>query len=291
MKLDCKPTDFVFPPNGKPDLSKWPTNIDRFYDSKQDYHNHLEEFKGELSDLQRVLYAHNRHAVLLVFQGMDASGKDGAIRHVMSGVNPQGCQVFSFKQPSSEELDHDFLWRCQKRLPERGRIGIFNRSYYEEVLVVRVVPSVLASQRIPAERINPKTIWKERFADIRQMEDYLYRNGTRVLKFFLHLSKEEQRQRFLSRIDDKSKNWKLTPEDIEMRELWDKYQHAYADCLAHTSTKHAPWHVIPADDKRNARLIISHIIVEAMKSIDMDYPKATQEHRQKLQRIREKLDS
>ncbi len=291
MKLDCSPADFIFPPDGKADLSKWPTDIDRLYDGKQGYRSHLEEFKEELSDLQRVLYAHNRHAVLLVFQGMDASGKDGAIRHVMSGVNPQGCQVFSFTQPSSEELDHDYLWRCQKRLPERGRIGIFNRSYYEEVLVVRVLPSVLARQRIPAERINPETIWEERFADIRHMEDYLYRNGTRILKFFLHLSKEEQRKRFLSRIDDKSKNWKLTPEDIEMRELWDKYQHAYADCLAHTSTENAPWHVIPADNKRNARLIISHIIVEAMKTIDMHYPKASPEHREELQRIRETLES
>jgi PPK2 family polyphosphate:nucleotide phosphotransferase len=259
------------------------------YDSKKNYRKLLDEYSEELRALQSVMYAHDRYSLLLIFQGMDTAGKDGAIKHVMSGVNPQGCQVFSFKQPSSEELDHDFLWRTNQRLPERGRIGIFNRSYYEEVLIARVRPEVLARQRLPAEFVNPKTLWQERHRDIVQLEDYLHRNGTRVIKFFLHLSNEEQRQRFLARIDDPEKNWKLSPADIEMRKLWGDFQSAYSDTLGATSTTQAPWYVIPADDKKNARLIISHAVVETMKSLKMSYPQPTEAHRSELQAVRSAL--
>jgi PPK2 family polyphosphate:nucleotide phosphotransferase len=291
MNLKCSLEQFRVAPGKKVNLARWPTQVKPLYASKKSYRKLLEEYREELSDLQRLLYAHDRYAVLLIFQGMDTAGKDGAIRHVMSGVNPQGCQVFSFKQPSSEELDHDFLWRTNKRLPERGRIGIFNRSYYEEVLIARVLPQVLAGQRLPAECVNLKTIWRERFQDIVNLEDYLHRNGTRTLKFFLHLSEEEQRQRFLARIDDPDKNWKLSPADIEMREHWDDFQRAYADCLGATSTKHAPWYVVPADDKLNARLIISHAIVETMKSLKMNYPAVSAAHRRALQTVRQRLES
>jgi len=289
MNLKCSLEDFRVAPATKVNLAEWPTKLKPLYASKQRYHKLLAEYREELSDLQRVLYAHDRYAVLLIFQGMDTAGKDGAIRHVMSGVNPQGCQVFSFKQPSSEELDHDFLWRTNRRLPERGRIGIFNRSYYEEVLVARVLPEVLAGQRLPEEHVHPTTIWSERFSDIVNLEDYLHRNGTRILKFFLHLSNEEQRRRFLARIDEPDKNWKLSPADIEMRERWNDFQRAYADCLGATSTMRAPWYVVPADDKHNARLIISHAIVEAMKTLKMHYPKATDAHRQELKQVRSLL--
>jgi PPK2 family polyphosphate:nucleotide phosphotransferase len=289
MKLPCNLDDFRAAPGRKVDLAKWSTKVDPLYESKKHYKKLLEEQREELSALQQVLYAHDRWSLLLIFQGMDTAGKDGAIRHVMSGVNPQGCQVFSFKQPSSEELDHDFLWRTNKRLPERGRIGIFNRSYYEEVLVARVVPGVLARQKLPAELVHTKKIWRERFRDIVASENYLHRNGTRIVKFFLHLSKEEQRQRFLARIDDPDKNWKLSPADIEMRALWDDYQTAYADCIQETTTKHAPWYVVPADDKQNARLIIAQVIADTMRSLKMDYPEATDAHRAELQAIRAKL--
>jgi PPK2 family polyphosphate:nucleotide phosphotransferase len=280
---------FRVTPGRKVKLLKWPTRVDPLYTSKKHYRDLLEEHRKELSDLQNVLYAHDRYAVLLIFQGMDAAGKDGAIRHVMSGVNPQGCQVFSFKQPSNEELDHDFLWRTNKRLPERGRIGIFNRSYYEEVLIARVRPDVLARQRLPAEFVDMNTIWQERHRDIVNLEDYLHRNGTRIIKFFLHLSKNEQRKRFLSRIDEPDKNWKLSPADIEVRKEWDDFQHAYADFLGATSTVHAPWYVIPADDKRNARLLISHAIIDTMKTLKMSYPEPTEKHRRELQAVRSAL--
>jgi PPK2 family polyphosphate:nucleotide phosphotransferase len=271
-------------------LREWKTNTKAVYSSKKHYKELLDEHVAELSDLQRVLYAHGKYAVLLIFQGMDAAGKDGAIRHVFSGVNPQGCQVFSFKQPSSEELDHDFLWRVHKRTPERGRIGIFNRSYYEEVLIVKAEPKILAAQRLPDECRDRPDIWEERYADINHFEDYLRRNGTVTLKFFLHLSYEEQRARFLSRIDDEDKNWKLTKADIESRSSWDCFQKVYEECLANTSTPSAPWYVIPADDKRNARLLISHVIVENLRKLPLAYPEATKAHRAELQAIRQQLE-
>ncbi|MCU0836497.1 MAG: polyphosphate kinase 2 family protein [Chromatiaceae bacterium] len=291
MKLSLKLKDYRVKPEAKVDLADWPTEIQPLYESKTHYRELLEESRGELGDLQNVLYAHNRYALLLLFQGMDTAGKGGAIKHVMSGVNPQGCQVFSFAQPSAEELDHDFLWRTNRCLPERGRIGIFDRSYYEEVLVVRVVPGVLERQRLPAELVDRDRIWRERFGDIVNLEAYLRRNGTRVVKFFLHISKEEQRQRLLARIDQPHKNWKITRADIESRGLWDDYQEAYAECLGATSSEHAPWLVVPADDKRNARLIVAQAVVEALQGLEMEYPKASEEHLEELRELRQVLES
>jgi len=239
--------------------------------------------------LQRLHYASNRYAVLLIFQAMDAAGKDGAIRHVMSGVNPQGCQVFSFKHPSATELEHDFLWRTTRSLPERGRIGIFNRSYYEEVLIVRVHPEILRSQQLPDGLLDEDTIWQERYRSIRELENHLFRNGTRIVKFFLHLSKDEQCKRFLDRIDKPEKNWKFSLADLEERKYWDRYMRAYEACLTTTSTEHAPWYVVPADDKKNARLIISKIILKTFKSLDMHYPETDKKRQQELLSIRDRL--
>lgn len=287
MKIRSK--DYRVAPGKKIDLGKWPTHVAPLYKSKKHYSMRLEEQVSELSDLQHMLYAADRYAVLLIFQAMDAAGKDGAIRHVMSGVNPQGCQVFSFKQPSAEELDHDFLWRTTKRLPERGRIGIFNRSYYEEVLVVRVHPEILRGQRLPEELLDEKTLWRGRYRSIVGLEKHLHRNGTRVIKFFLHVSKEEQRRRFLARIDEPDKNWKFSLADVDEREFWSDYMKAYEACLGATSTAHAPWHVVPADDKENARLIVSEIILDALRGLKMKYPKPGAKRRRELQAIRNRL--
>jgi PPK2 family polyphosphate:nucleotide phosphotransferase len=281
--------DFRVTPGEKVNLKKWPTRVKPFCDSTKRYKKLLREQVEELSALQRLHYAFNRYAVLLIFQAMDAAGKDGAIRHVMSGINPQGCQVFSFKQPSAEELDHDFLWRTTRRLPERGRIGIFNRSYYEEVLIVRVHPELLRGQGLPDELLNPKTIWKERYRSIVDLEGHLHRNGTRVIKFFLHLSQDEQRERFLARIDEPDKNWKFSLADVEERKHWKDYMEAYEDCLGATSTPQAPWHVVPADDKENARLIISQIILDTFHELKMAYPKTTAKRQQELKAIRKRL--
>ena len=259
------------------------------YKSKKRYHKLIEEHAELLSSLQQLHYATNRYALLLIFQGLDAAGKDGAIRHVMSGVNPQGCEVFSFKQPSAEELEHDFLWRTSRRLPERGRIGIFNRSYYEEVLIVRVHPEILLSQGLSEELRDEKTIWKERYRSIVDMEEHLHRNGARIIKFFLHLSKAEQRKRFLERIDEPDKNWKFSLSDIHERKYWKHYQKAYEACLSATSTHHAPWHVVPADDKENARLIVSQIILDSLNALKMTYPKTTAKRWRELKSIRERL--
>ena len=234
-----------------------------------------------LAELQDKLYAQDRWSILLVFQAMDAAGKDGTIKHVMSGVNPQGCQVSSFKAPTSEDLDHDFLWRCQKRLPERGRIGIFNRSYYEETLVVRVHPEILAGQKLP-KRCVTKTIWDERFHDIRSFEQYLVRNGTIILKFFLHVSKEEQQKRFLERIELPEKNWKFSSADIKERGFWDKYQKAYEDAIRKTATKAAPWYVVPADNKWFTRMVVAAAVIDAMASLDLHYPKVGKDKLQEL---------
>jgi PPK2 family polyphosphate:nucleotide phosphotransferase len=256
-----------------------------YYKSKKNYQELLEEHIGELSSQQRLHWASNRHALLLIFQGMDSAGKDGAIRHVMSGVNPQGCEVFSFKQPSADELEHDFLWRTTCRLPERGRIGIFNRSYYEEVLVVRVHPEILRGQGLPEELLDEKTIWKGRYRSIVDLEEHLCRNGTRILKFFLHLSQEEQRKRFLERIDEPDKNWKFSLSDIHERKYWKHYMKAYEACLNATSTHHAPWYVVPADDKENARLIVSQIVLDALSELKMAYPRTTAKRRRELKAI------
>ncbi len=241
-----------------------------------------------LSSLQDVLYADNKWALLLIFQAMDAAGKDGAIKHVMSGVNPQGCQVTSFKTPSTEELDHDFMWRCLKQLPERGRIGIFNRSYYEEVLVVRVHNNILKSQKIPDELIN-KNIWEERFRDIRHFEKYLSRNGTLILKFFLNVSKEEQKKRFIQRIDKPEKNWKFSEADIKERAYWDEYMKAYEEMIINTSTEESSWYVIPADNKRYARIVIASAIISALDSLDLKYPVVGKDKIEELKKIKEIL--
>lgn len=293
MKPDCSPKDFEVnrPKKGTLTLSSLSTDIPKLYDKKSDYRKLLESFTEELSDLQRMLYAHSRYAVLLIFQGMDTAGKDGAIRHVMSGVNPQGCSVHSFKQPSDAELDHDFLWRTTKRLPMRGRIGIFNRSYYEEVLIVKAVPAVLAAQPLPEACVGHKRFWTDRYHDINHFEQYLHRNGTRVLKFFLHLSKEEQRQRLLSRAREADKNWKISPADLKSRAQWDDFQKVYGECLHHTSHELAPWYAIPADDKRNARLIISHILVETLRSLPISYPEPDAKQLAEVEEVRRVLEN
>jgi PPK2 family polyphosphate:nucleotide phosphotransferase len=270
-------------------LKEWPTRVHPVYTSKQHYKELLADHVQRLSAQQHLLYAHNRYAALLIFQAMDAAGKDGAIAHVMSGVNPQGCEVFSFKHPSAEELGHDFLWRTTRRLPERGRLGIFNRSYYEEVLVVRVHPEILRSQGLPEELLNPRTIWRDRFQSIVDLENHLYRNGTRIIKFFLHLSKEEQRKRFLERIDEREKNWKFSLDDMAERKYWKQYMKAYEECLSATSTRVAPWYVVPADDKENARLIISEVIINTLSSLKMSYPKPNEAFRRELRSIRKLL--
>jgi PPK2 family polyphosphate:nucleotide phosphotransferase len=234
-----------------------------------------------LAELQDMLYAQDHWAVLLIFQAMDAAGKDGTIKHVMSGVNPQGCQVYSFKSPSPEELDHDFLWRCIKNVPERGRIGIFNRSYYEETLVVRVHPEFLAQQRLPPELVT-KDIWKQRFQDIRGFERYLMRNGVVVRKFFLHVSKGEQKKRFLERLENPEKNWKFSANDIKERGFWDDYMTAYEDMIRHTATPEAPWYVVPADNKWFTRTVVAAAVIETLDSLDLHYPKVSKEKLEEL---------
>jgi PPK2 family polyphosphate:nucleotide phosphotransferase len=270
-------------------LRKWPTKVAPVYESDEDYHRLLTEHTEELRRLQELQYAHNTYSVLVIFQAMDAAGKDGAISHVMSGVNPQGCQVFSFKHPSAIELKHDFLWRTVQCLPERGRIGIFNRSYYEEVLIVRVHPEILKGEGLPPEEIADEKTWRKRYQSIVDLERHLHRNGTRTVKFFLHLSKQEQRKRFLERIDDPTKNWKFSQADVEERAFWDKYMDAYEQCLGATSTDEAPWFVVPADDKKTARLIISQVLLDTFRGLKMSYPKPDPARRQELLKIRKKL--
>jgi len=283
MKIESK--DFRVRHGDKVKLKKWPTIVKPFCKSKKDYQKLLGKHVEELSSLQQLHYASSRYALLLIFQGMDSAGKDGAIRHVMSGVNPEGCEVFSFKQPSDEELKHDFLWRTTCRLPERGRIGIFNRSYYEEVLVVRVHPEILRNQGLSEELRDEKTIWKERYRSIVDLEDHLYRNGTRVVKIFLHLSKNEQRKRFLERIDEPQKNWKFSLADIHERKYWKDYVNVYEECVEATSSRHSPWYIVPADDKENARLIVSGIVIDALNELKMAFPKTTPQRRRELKSI------
>jgi PPK2 family polyphosphate:nucleotide phosphotransferase len=287
MKIDSK--DFRVREGDDVNLKKWPTKVDPVYKSKEQYHELLGEHVAKLSLQQQLLYASNHYAVLLIFQAMDAAGKDGAIKHVMSGVNPQGCQVFSFKHPSPAELQHDFLWRTTRDLPERGRIGIFNRSYYEEVLIVRVHPEILRSEGIPNTPHDNKAVWDERYRSIVDLERHLYGNGTRIIKFFLHLSNEEQRKRFLQRIDEQEKNWKLGLGDIEERKFWKHYMKAYEECLSATSTRDAPWYVVPADDKENARLIVSQIVLDMFEGLKMAFPETSANRRRELLSIRKRL--
>jgi PPK2 family polyphosphate:nucleotide phosphotransferase len=289
MKMKINSKDFRVREGGEVNLQKWPTNVELIYKSKEHYQKLLGEHVAQLSSQQQLLYASNLYAVLLIFQAMDAAGKDGAIKHVMTGVNPQGCQVFSFKHPSPTELQHDFLWRTTRDLPERGRIGIFNRSYYEEVLIARVHPEILRSEGIPDAPQDNKAVWHDRYRSITNLERHLHQNGTRIVKFYLHLSKEEQRKRFLQRIDEPEKNWKFSLADVEERKFWKQYMTAYEKCLEATSTSDAPWYVIPADDKENARLIVSQVVLDTLEGLKMTYPKTTAERRQELQSIRERL--
>ncbi len=287
MKIKSK--DYRVRAGHKVDLKKWPTRDKPLFDSKSEYRETLDAHVAELSSLQRLHYASNRYAVLLIFQAMDAAGKDGAIRHVMSGVNPQGCEVFSFKEPSAEELEHDFLWRTTCRLPERGRIGIFNRSYYEEVLIVRVHPEILGTEPLPEKTRDAKHFWQDRYDSIVDFERHLHRNGTLVIKFFLHLSKDEQRKRFLERLDEPDKNWKFSVADIHERQYWKQYANAYEACLSATSTHHAPWYIVPADDKDNARLIVSQIVLDGLNGLEMAYPAPTPKRRRELAASRKLL--
>jgi PPK2 family polyphosphate:nucleotide phosphotransferase len=271
------------------DLRKRPTREKPVCKSSKAYAKLLQAHVEELSDLQQLLYASNSHALLVVFQAMDAAGKDGAIRHVMSGINPQGCQVFSFKHPSATELQHDFLWRTTRDLPERGRIGIFNRSYYEEVLIVRVHRSLLRGEGLADEPADDEIFWNERFRSMVDLERHLHANGTRIVKIFLHLSKEEQRRRFVDRIDAADKNWKFSNADIAERKFWDAYMAAYQQCLSATSTQASPWYIVPADDKESARLIVSRIVLDAMRGLKMAYPVMSPERKSELQTIRKIL--
>ena len=273
MKIDIK--KYRVPAGATVSLTEWPTEDKPAWKTKDEYQKMLQEHVEKLSSLQRLHDASSRYALLLIFQGMDCAGKDGAIRHVMSGINPQGCEVFSFKEPSVEELKHDFLWRTTCRLPERGRIGIFNRSYYEEVLVTRVHPKMLVSQGLAEAMRDEKALWAGRYRSIVDYERHLYDNGTRIVKIFLHMSKEEQRKRFLDRIEESKKNWKFSFSDIHERKYWTRYKEAYEACLNATSTKIAPWYTVPADDKKNARLIVSQIVLDAFESLHLAYPKTT----------------
>jgi PPK2 family polyphosphate:nucleotide phosphotransferase len=288
--MKIKAEDFRVREDDEVDLKKRPTKVDPVYKSKEHYQELLADHVAQLSAQQQLFYAADRHAVLLVFQAMDAAGKDGAIRHVMSGVNPQGCQVFSFKQPSATELQHDFLWRTTRDLPERGRIGIFNRSYYEEVLITRVHRDLLQAEGLPDPPRHDKALWRERYRSIADFERHLHANGTRVIKIFLHLSKAEQKKRFIARIDEPEKNWKFSMADIEERKFWKRYTKAYEECLSATSTSDSPWYVVPADDKENARLIVSQIVLDTFEDLKMSWPTVSAERRQELLSIRERLE-
>jgi PPK2 family polyphosphate:nucleotide phosphotransferase len=282
---------FLIREGTKVDLKDHPTDFCSDYIDKEEAQEDLQKNIAKLRKLQDVLYAEDKQTLLIIFQAMDAAGKDGAIEHVMSGVNPQGCHVVSFKQPSDEELSHDFLWRCAKNTPERGKIGIFNRSHYEEVLVVRVHPEILASQDLPEPLKKDKHIWKKRFEQIRNFESNLAENGTQILKFFLNVSKEEQKARFLARIDEAEKNWKFSMGDVKERGLWDDYMDAYTDAIANTSTESAPWYIIPADKKWFTRLAVSEVIVKKLESMKPRYPEVTAEHMAELREARKMLEA
>jgi PPK2 family polyphosphate:nucleotide phosphotransferase len=287
MKINSK--DFRVSSGEKVRLKKWDTRISPLCGSKEEYQEALAEHVEKLSSLQNLLYADGRHSLLLIFQSMDAAGKDGAIKHVMSGVNPQGCQVYSFKHPSAEELRHDFLWRTTRSLPERGKIGIFNRSYYEEVLIARIHPEILAAEQIPGELLDKKHVWEERYNSIVELEKHLHRNGTKTIKIFLHLSKEEQRKRFLDRLDKPKKYWKFSVDDIRERGYWKEYREAYEECLSATSIRNAEWYIVPADGKKDARLIISQILLDTLEVMKLNYPVPDEKHRKELEEARKEL--
>jgi PPK2 family polyphosphate:nucleotide phosphotransferase len=287
--MQIKSTDFRVNEGSQVDLKKWPTRVRPSYTTSRQYKDMLAAHVKELSAQQELLYASNSYALLLIFQAMDAAGKDGAIEHVMSGVNPQGCQVFSFKHPSAEELKHDFLWRTTRELPARGQIGIFNRSYFEEVLITRVHPEILRAQGLPSDLMDDKAFWRDRYRSILDLEGHLDRNGTKIIKFFLHLSKQEQRKRFLDRIETPGKNWKFSAADVEERQYWKQYMKAYDKCLSATSTRHAPWYIVPADDKPNARLIVSRIVLDVVETLKLSYPKTNASRRRELRSLRKQL--
>ena len=287
MKIDR----FRIAEGKKLDLDDHPTGFTGDYTDKDTAVKDLEQNVKKLASMQDMLYAQDVYSLLIIFQAMDAAGKDGAIDKVMSGVNPQGCHVVSFKQPSSEELQHDYLWRCQKNLPERGKIGVFNRSHYEEVLVVRVHPSIIQGQLLPDEVKSDKDIWKKRFRQIRDWEDHLYENGTHVIKFFLNVSKEEQKERFLARIDEPEKNWKFSMGDAKERGHWDDYMHAYTEAIQATSTERSPWYIIPADKKWFTRWAVSEVIVQKLRSMYLAYPTVSDAHRAELLEAKRVLES
>jgi PPK2 family polyphosphate:nucleotide phosphotransferase len=287
LKIDSKV--FLVQSGDKVKLKELPTIVMSFAESKKDYKEILKHHAEKLSSLQYLRYASGQYSLLLIFQGMDAAGKDGAIRHVPSGVDPQGCQVSSFKEPTAAELKHDFLWRTTCRLPERGQIAIFNRSYYEEVLIVQVHPEILRNEGLPDELLNEKTIWKERYRSITEFEEHLHRNGTQVVKIFLHLSKAEQAKRFRERMDTPERNWKFSLADLKEREHWDQYMMTYEACLESTSTQNSPWYIVPADDKENARIIVSQIILDSFDKFRMKYPRSSEQRHKELESIRKKL--
>jgi PPK2 family polyphosphate:nucleotide phosphotransferase len=288
--MRIKPADYRVSPGTQVDLKKRPTAVRPAYESDRQYRDMLSAHVKELGAQQELLYAAERYALLIIFQGMDAAGKDGAIAHVMSGINPQACRVSSFKQPSAAELKHDFLWRTVVELPQRGQIGIFNRSYYEEVLIVRVHPEMLRAESLPDELADENSIWRDRYRSIVDLERHLARNGTRLVKFFLHLSKDEQRRRFLERIETPEKNWKFSSADIAERHYWKQYMKAYEKCLSATSTHHAPWYIVPADDKLNARLIVSRVVLDTLAQLRLSYPKSSAGRRRELRSLRKQLE-
>ena len=287
MKERIDPAKFRLRPGRKVQLARCRTKIRPFYRSEEDYAQRLKENVAELAELQARLQADGRSSLLLILQGQDASGKDSAIKHVLSGLNPETCRVASFKTPTREELEHDFLWRVNRALPGRGQIGIFNRSHYEEVLVVRVHPEILKAQKLPVASI--RDLWTGRFRSIVEWERHLARNGTRIVKVFLHVSKERQRERFLKRIENPAKNWKMDPADLRERQWWSAYVRAYEECLPATSFREAPWHIVPADDKRNARLILAELLLEALRGFKLRPPRPSPDWRRKLQTVRRKL--
>jgi PPK2 family polyphosphate:nucleotide phosphotransferase len=272
-------------------LKSWPTAVRPSYRSNEQYRDMLSTYAEELNAQQQMLYAGGKYALLIIFQAMDAAGKDGAIAHVMSGISPEGCRVSSFKQPSAQELKHDFLWRTNRELPQRGQIGIFNRSYYEEVLIVRVHPNLLNAAGLPKKLMDPKKIWDDRYRSIVELERHLSRNGTLVVKFFLHLSKDEQRKRFISRIDTPDKNWKFSAADIAERQYWKTYMKAYEKCLSATSTRDCPWYIVPADDKQNARLVVSQVLLDTLRDLRLSYPTPNAGRRRELRSLRKQLEA